>query len=114
MLITIQSRGFVLSAALKKHVKSRVRLALDRYRSEIASINVTLVDIKSAEGDEDRHCKISLKPNRFSEIVVQETGADIYEAINMCAHRAMRSASRQFTKLKQQRKVSRLGYSNTP
>lgn len=108
MYINIQCRGFPLTEALKDYVKSRVRLALERYRHNIASVSVMLADVNGPKGGEDMQCRISIKSSRLPAIVVQETAVDMYDAINMCSHRAKRSASRQLEKFKQQRKGARL------
>jgi putative sigma-54 modulation protein len=97
MLVNIQSRHFLLSAALSKYVKSKIQIMLSRYESKIISINVSLFDINGPKGGEDKCCKIVIKINGASSIVVEEIAEDLYDAINTCSRRARRSVKRQLS-----------------
>jgi len=97
MLVNIQSRHFSLSEALSKYVKSKVQIMMSRYESKINSINVSLFDINGPKGGEDKCCKIIIKINGASSIVVQETAEDLYDAINTCSRRARRVVKRQLS-----------------
>ena len=97
MLVNIQSRHFSLSAALSKYVKSKVQIMLSRYESKIISINISLFDINGPKGGEDKCCKIIIKINGGSSIVIQETAKDLYDAINTCSRRARRAVKRQLS-----------------
>jgi ribosomal subunit interface protein len=97
MLVNIQSRHFSLSEALSKYVQSKVQIMLSRYESKINSINVSLFDINGPKGGEDKCCKIIIKINGTTSIVVQETAEDLYDAINTCSRRARRAVKRQLS-----------------
>jgi ribosome-associated translation inhibitor RaiA len=70
---------------------------LSRYESKIISINVSLFDINGPKGGEDKCCKIVIKINGASSIVVEEIAEDLYDAINTCSRRARRSVKRQLS-----------------
>jgi ribosomal subunit interface protein len=107
MLVNIQSRHFSLSEALSKYVKSKVQIMLSRYDSKVNSINVSLFDINGPKGGEDKCCKIIIKINGASSIVVQETAEDLYDAINTCSRRARRALKRQLSiHVRTRRKIS--------
>ncbi|MFT4747024.1 MAG: putative sigma-54 modulation protein [Congregibacter sp.] len=97
MLVHIQSRHFSLSAALNKYVKTKLQVMMGRYEAKIISLNVSLFDINGPKGGEDKCCKIIVKINGTSSIVVQETAADLYDAINTCSRRARRAVKRQLS-----------------
>lgn len=97
MLIHIQSRHFSLSVALSKYVKTKLQVMMGRYEAKIISLNVSLFDINGPKGGEDKCCKIIVKINGTSSIVVQETAADLYDAINTCSRRARRAVKRQLS-----------------
>ena len=97
MLVHIQSRHFSLSAALNKYVKTKLQVMLGKYEAKIISLNVSLFDINGPKGGEDKCCKIIVKINGTSSIVVQETAADLYDAINTCSRRARRAVKRQLS-----------------
>lgn len=97
MLVHIQSKHFSLSAALNKYVKTKLQVMLGRYEAKIISLNVSLFDINGPKGGEDKCCKIIVKINGTSSIVVQETAVDLYDAINTCSRRARRAVKRQLS-----------------
>lgn len=97
MLVQIQSRHFSLSEALNKYVKSKVQIMLSRYETKIISINVSLFDVNGPKGGEDKCCKIIVKVNGRSSIVVQETAEDLYDAINTSTRRVRRAVKRQLS-----------------
>ena len=101
MLVHIQSRHFSLSAALNKYVKTKLQVMLGKYEAKIISLNVSLFDINGPKRGEDKCCKIIVKIivkiNGTSSIVVQETAADLYDAINTCSRRARRAVKRQLS-----------------
>ena len=105
MLIKIQTRGFTLSQSLKEYVESKIRLMFERYRVKISRIDVMLLDVNGPKGGEDMRCSIRFKPNGFPPIVIQETAADMYDAINTCTHRMKRAANRHFNRIQHQRKI---------
>lgn len=97
MLVNIQSRHFSLSQAISHYVKSKVQIMLGRYETKVSSINVSLSDINGPKGGEDKCCKIMVKINGASTIVVQETAEDLYDAINSCSRRCRRAVKRQLS-----------------
>jgi putative sigma-54 modulation protein len=114
MLVNIQSRHFSLSEALSKYVQSKVQIMLSRYESKINSINVSLFDINGPKGGEDKCCKIIIKINGTTSIVVQETAEDLYDAINTCSRRARRAVKRQLSiHVRTRRKINDIFRLNT-
>ncbi|MFQ3237496.1 MAG: putative sigma-54 modulation protein [Paraglaciecola sp.] len=97
MLVHIQSRHFSLSEALSKYVKNKVQIMLGRYEAKIIRADVSLFDINGPKGGEDKCCKIIVKINGTSSIVVQETAEDLYDAINTCSRRVRRAVKRQLS-----------------
>ena len=97
MFVHIQSRHFPLSEALRKYVKSKVQIMLGRYEAKIIRVDVSLFDINGPKGGEDKCCKIIVKINGASSIVMQETAEDCYDAINTCTRRARRAIKRQLS-----------------
>jgi ribosomal subunit interface protein len=95
MLINIQSRQFSLSPALSDYVKSKVRVMLGRFETKISKIDVSMFDINGPRGGEDKCCKLIIRVNGNSPVVVEETAEDLYDAINTCVRRARRAVKRQ-------------------
>ena len=97
MLVHIQSKHFSLSEALSQYVRNKVQIMLGRYEAKIIRVDVSLFDINGPKGGEDKCCKIIVKINSASSVVVQETAKDLYDAINTCSRRGRRAVKRQLS-----------------
>jgi putative sigma-54 modulation protein len=82
---------------------------LSRYEEKIIRVDVSLFDINGPKGGEDKCCKIIIKINGSSSIVVQETAEDLYDAINTSSRRAKRAINRQLSiRVRTRRKISEM------
>eukprot|EP01025_Chloroclados_australasicus_P055295 TRINITY_DN6658_c1_g1_i4.p1 TRINITY_DN6658_c1_g1~~TRINITY_DN6658_c1_g1_i4.p1 ORF type:complete len:280 (+),score=14.21 TRINITY_DN6658_c1_g1_i4:36-875(+) len=105
MQVKIQTRGFNLSPALNDYTDTKVRLTLGLYREKIKRVDVFLSDVNGPKGGEDMMCKIVIKANGCHSIIVQDIAEDMYDAINICAHRIKRAVGRRFDRATQRRKA---------
>jgi len=96
MILTIHARDFLLSAALKAHIHEKMQLIKQRYGHRISVADVRLFDVNGPKGGDDMRCRIVLKPRGINEIVVQDTSANMYEAINRCTYRIKRLVKQSF------------------
>ena len=104
MLLKIHTPTFPLSNALSDHVDAKIRLALGLYRDKIRSVDVFLTDENGPKGGNDMRCKISVKADGHPPVLAQQTADDIYEAINLCAHRIKRAVGRRFDRILEHRR----------
>jgi len=107
MQIDIQARHFTLTDALRSHAEHRIRLALTCCDDHIQRIMVRLSDINGPRGGVDKHCHIQVVIAGLPDVVIEDTEADMYVAINRATDRAgrtlVRKINRQQTLLKQGR-----------
>lgn len=107
MQIDIQARHFTLTNALRSHAEHRIRLALTCCDDHIQRIMVRLSDINGPRGGVDKHCHIQVVLAGLPDVVIEDTEANMYVAINRAADRAgrtlVRKVNRQQTLLKQGR-----------
>lgn len=107
MQIDIQARHFTLTNALRSHTENRIRLALTCCDDHIQRVMVRLSDINGPRGGVDKHCHIQIVLAGLPDIVIEDTEADMYVAINRASDRAgrtlVRKINRQQTLLKQGR-----------
>ena len=107
MQIDIQARHFTLTNALRSHTEHRIRLALTCCDDHIQRVMVRLSDINGPRGGVDKHCHIQIVLAGLPDIVIEDTEADMYVAINRASDRAgrtlVRKINRQQTLLKQGR-----------
>jgi len=104
MHIDIQARRFTLTNALRSHVERRLRLALTCCVNHIQRIVMRLSDINGPRGGVDKHCHIQVVLAGLPDVIIEDTEADMYVAINRATDRAgrtlVRRVNRQQTLLK--------------
>lgn len=105
MVITIQSRGFRLTPALKSFTEERMSFVLARYGEKVSRVYVTLLDINGPKGGKDKRCRVQLKLENFAPIVLQETQSNLYEAIISCGSRLRRTVGRKLAHPRNRRHI---------
>jgi len=105
MQIDIQARRFTLTDALRSHAERRLRLALTCCDDHIQRVVMRLSDINGPRGGVDKHCHLQVVLAGLPAVVIEDTEADMYVAINRATDRAgrtlIRKVNRQQTLLKQ-------------
>ena len=90
MQVDIQCRGFELTGGLREHVRKRLACSLPAGESAIHRVTVRLSDINGPRGGEDKRCHIALRLKGLPRLVIEDTEADLYVAIDRAAERAGR------------------------
>ncbi len=107
MKIDIQARHFSLTDALRNHVERRLRFALSCCDEYIQKVIIRLSDINGPRGGSDKHCHLQVVLTGLPDIIIEDTEADLYIAINRATERAghtlVRKVERQHTRLKHRR-----------
>jgi putative sigma-54 modulation protein len=103
MQIEIQARNFSMPHAMREYIERRLGFALSTCYRHVKRILVRLSDINGPRGGNDKCCQlVVMLPGK--EIVVEDTEADLYVAINRAASRAGRTVMRQ---LRRRRHINR-------
>lgn len=95
MQIEIHARDFVLTDGLREAVERRLRFALGRFDERPLRVSVRLSDINGPRGGEDKHCAIRVRVGGLPDIVVEDTEADLYAAVNRATERVARALRRK-------------------
>ncbi len=95
MHIDIQARNFTLTDALRNHTKRRLGYALSARDDHIQRIIVRLSDINGPRGGLDKCCHIQVALAHLPDVVIEDTEADLYAAIDRAADRAGRTVGRR-------------------
>jgi putative sigma-54 modulation protein len=98
MQIDIQARNFPLTDALRNHTKRRLGFALSARDDHIQRVIVRLSDINGPRGGVDKCCHIQVAIARLPDVVIEDTEADLYAAIDRAADRAGRTVGRRLMK----------------
>ena len=104
MQIEIQARNFSTTRALRAHIERRLGFALSSCYRHIKRILVRLSDVNGPRGGNDKRCQLEVMlPGQA--VVVEDTEADLYVAINRAASRAGRTVMRQ---IRRKRRINRV------
>lgn len=104
MQIDIQARDFSLTQALRSHVERRVGFALSTRYDRIKRILVRLSDINGPRGGNDKCCRLCVVIPGQADVVIEDTQANLYAAIDRAADRAGRVVSRKLARLRNYRR----------
>lgn len=95
MHIEIQARDFSLTDALADYVNRRIQFVLSNRVDQIQQIRVSLSDINGPRGGLDKRCQVHIVLPRMNDIVIEDTEADMYIAIDRATDRAGRTLDRR-------------------
>lgn len=95
MQVVIHSAGFNLTQALRHYAEQRIGTALGWSRHHVRRLTLSLADINGPRGGVDKRCTLHAVLACGREVVIKETRADLYAAIDQAAGRADRAVLRQ-------------------
>ncbi len=101
MQITIQTRGFSMTEALRLYVLQRVRFALGWAGLTTRRLAIILSDINGPRGGSDKRCRIQVQLVGGKDVVIEDTEADMYLAIDRAAERADRALVRRVQRMRE-------------
>jgi putative sigma-54 modulation protein len=95
MKIDIRARGFELTEGLRQHAERRLSFALGWASYDVRKVTVCLFDVNGPRGGEDKCCRIQVALPKAQDVVIEDTEADLYIAIDRAAERVERSVTRR-------------------
>ena len=95
MQINIQARGFELTDGLRSHIVMRLQFALGWASHRLGKVSVRLSDENGPRGGEDKRCCLRVGVAGAEDVVIEDTEADLYVAIDRAADRASRVLARR-------------------
>lgn len=99
MQLNIQARGFALTDALRNYTEKRLKFAVARDDNVVMRVRIRLADINGPRGGVDKRCQVELALAGHSNIVIEDTQADLYFAIDRASERCMRTLARHLERL---------------
>lgn len=97
MKIDIRTRGFALTDAIRDHVERRLRFALARADAYVRQVTVHLADIEGSRGGIEKRCRVRVRLKPGVDLLVEDTEAELYAAVDRAADRVGRSVVRRVT-----------------
>ena len=98
MQIDIYANGFTTTGALRAHVARRLQYAFGCCAERISRIMVRLSDINGPRGGVDKRCQIQVRLATLADVVIEDTEADLYVAIDRATERAVRTVVRHLAR----------------
>lgn len=95
MQIEMQARNYSLTQSLRTHIERRLGYSLGSCCRTIKRLLVRLSDINGPRGGNDHRCHLQLILPGHPVLVVQDTEADLYLAINRATARAGQAVMRR-------------------
>jgi putative sigma-54 modulation protein len=95
MQVSIQSRSFALTDALRNRVQTRLGFTFSRASNRVNLVQVRLSDLNGPRGGIDKRCSIKVCMEGLPDVVVEDVQADMYHAIDRAADRAGRTVMRR-------------------
>lgn len=97
MKIDIRTHGFALTYAIRDHVERRLRFALARADAYVRQVTVHLADIEGPRGGIEKRCRVRVRLKPGVDLLVEDTEAELYAAVDRAADRVGRSVVRRVT-----------------
>ncbi len=98
MQFDIRAQGFDLTDGLRDHAERRLRFALDWARHEVGRVVLHFSDINGPRGGNDKRCQVRIPLPRMRDVVVEDTAADLYLAMDRAIERAARTLERRLSR----------------
>jgi ribosome-associated translation inhibitor RaiA len=95
MQMSIQATGFEMTTALRAYTRRRLVTALGWAYVHVRRLVVRLSDINGPRGGVDKRCKIQVQLDGGRDVIIEDTEADLYVAIDRAAGRADCAVGRQ-------------------
>ena len=108
MQIDIQTRQFSLTDALRDHAERRLRFALTCCDDHIQRVAMRLSDINGPRGGADKRCHLQVVMAGLPDVVIEDTEADLYVAIDRATDRAGRTVGRRLARQRDTARASGL------
>lgn len=98
MEVEIQARKLPLSRKLRRYAEQRVRSALTRFDERITKVSLWLSDVNGPKGGTDKNCQVQISIAGKPDVIVEETRANLYVAVNRALERAGLTVVRKLTR----------------
>ena len=109
MEIQILARNVALNSSQLELIERRVQYALNRFSSQVRTVQVTMSDVNGPKGGSDILCRFKVLLRKKGEILVGDTDVSIESAIANVADRAARSVARLLDRQREHQGTSMSG-----
>lgn len=109
MEIQILGRNLHLNPSQLELIERRIQYAVNRFSSQVRTVQVTLSDVNGPKGGSDILCRFKVLLRKKGEILVGDTDTSIESAVANVADRAARSLARLLERQREHQGTSMSG-----
>ena len=109
MEIQILGRNVSLNPSQLELIERRIQYALNRFSSQVRTVQVTLNDVNGPKGGNDILCRFKVLLRKRGEILVGDTDHSVETAVANVADRAARSLARLLDRQREHQGTSMSG-----
>ncbi len=103
MEVEVRIHGTDVADAVRSYTARRLHFALGRFASRIGRIVVRISDTNGVRGGIDQSCHISAELRPSGRVVLDQTDADLFTAIDRASERVGRAFRREIQRTRQAR-----------
>lgn len=104
MKIEVRTHGIELSPALEAHIRRRMKWSLRRFQGRLGRIVNRLRDVNGPRGGVDKRYRVSVRLAPKGKVRLQQTGSDVYEAVQSASTRLGHLLSRELKRRRESRR----------
>lgn len=109
MEIQILGRNVSLNPPQIEVIERRIQYALNRFSTQVRTVQVTLSDVNGPKGGQDILCRFKVLLRKRGEVLVGDTDVSIESAVANVADRAARSLGRLLDRQREHQGISMSG-----
>ncbi|MEM9589325.1 MAG: HPF/RaiA family ribosome-associated protein [Planctomycetota bacterium] len=94
MLVSIIDRDDLVTRESQEVAERRLLFALSRFDARIQNVELIVSDLNGPRGGVDKSCRVQLKTQWGSEIVMTDSDSDLISCISRLADRVGRAVAR--------------------
>lgn len=99
MRLDIRGLNLDLTDAILGHVRDRLRAALDPFAGRVGGVMVRVNDVNGPRGGAaDKRCHLEVNLDGLGTVVVEQSDADLYAAVDRAAARLRQTIRRQMAR----------------
>jgi ribosome hibernation promoting factor len=103
MEVEVRIQSVDVADAVRTYAARRIRFALGRVASRVGRVVIRMSDVNGARGGVDQCCHISAELLPTGKVVLEQTDADLFTAIDRAAERVGQAFRREIQRLRDAR-----------
>jgi putative sigma-54 modulation protein len=104
MQLVVRGQSFTATPGLCLRVEERINQAIARFGRRVGQVRAFFSDLNGPRGGADKRCRITAQIVGFKTVQAEDTGPDLYTAIDRAVHRTQRLVERELSRVRASRR----------